>query len=137
MDRRLKVVILGGFLVCVTAITFSSLQNPKPKSLPDFLVSDVDGKVEKGWLKLSFNIENNGTQIAKNVSGTASFEKSGGGWATADWYFHGDFETTLEIGERRPCRATFWHFTTMPSKNFAIFVFCDQGVTRRFNVTIT
>ena len=136
MDRRLKVVILGGFLVCVIAIAFLSSQNPKTQSLPDFLVSDVDGKVERGWLTMSFSIENNGTQIANNVSGTVSFEISGR-WTTVEWYFHGDGEEMLEIGERRLCRATSWYETTVPSKNVVIVVLCNEGVVRQFNVTIT
>ena len=142
MDKRLKVVILGGFLVCVMAIAFLILQNPEPQSLPDFLVSDVNGEVGIGPgdrpsdFKLSFHIENNGTRIAKNVGGTVSFEK-GGRWTAFDWHFHNDFEKVLEVGERSLCVSYFWFVTTVPSKNFVIFVFCDEGVTRQFNVTIT
>ena len=135
-------MILGGFLVCVTTIAFLLSQNLQTQSSPDFLVSNVNGKVGVGPgnrpsdFELSFYIENNGTRIAKNVRGAASFEK-GGRWTTFDWHFHSDFEKVLEIGERNLCICYFWFVTTVPSKDFVITVLCDEGVTRQFNVTIT
>ena len=129
-------MVLAALLVCVVVIVVLSVRDT-PKQ-PDFLVYDVVGRVKEqdplspAAFKLSFNIENNGTANATNVHGSAKFEKDGL-WRTAEWLCA---EMVLEVGERCPCTAIFWHFSTVPSKKFVITVLCDEGVQREFNVTI-
>jgi len=137
LKRRLKVVVLAVAVSVIVIVVFISQIWESPS--PDFLVYDVEGKVQGQWpsrlVFLYFTIENNGTANATNVVGTAKFEKSGR-WTSVDWNL-GKAGNVIEVGEKvSGCYAFFSGYSTVPSENFVITVSCDEGVWREFNVTI-
>lgn len=146
--RGLKVLaIVVVIAVVVTVISFVTTINffaPRSQSSPDFLVSNVNGKVRKHLggryliasdFLLTFDIQNNGTANATNIVGTVKYEKNGE-WTTVDLHLN-KLKNELVVGEKVSGNyAVFWSTDVAPSKNFVITISCDEGVSREINVTI-